>query len=95
MRNEYDFSKGECGKFYRHNAKVHLPVYLDDDMQATLVTLTTANKRSALAGSLHGDTDLNALYLRWPGLLQHTPLPNGPSRNCQLVSHTPFATLKF
>jgi hypothetical protein len=41
MRAEYDFSKGERGKFYRPNAKVHLPVYLDDDVQATLVSLAT------------------------------------------------------
>lgn len=43
MREEYDFSKGERGKFYRPNAKVHLPVYLDDDVQAALVSLATAS----------------------------------------------------
>ena len=42
MRDEYDFSKGERGKFYRPNAKVHLPLYLDDEAQATLVSLATA-----------------------------------------------------
>lgn len=31
MKREYDFSKGERGKFYRPNAKLKLPVYLDDD----------------------------------------------------------------
>lgn len=43
MRDEYDFSKGERGKFYRPDAKVHLPVYLDDDVQATLISLATAS----------------------------------------------------
>lgn len=42
MRDEYDFSKGERGGSYRPDAKVHLPVYLDDDVQATLVSLAAA-----------------------------------------------------
>lgn len=32
MREEYDFSKGERGKFYKPNAKQHLPVYLDEEI---------------------------------------------------------------
>ncbi len=32
MKKEYDFSKGVRGKFYRPNAKLKLPVYLDDDI---------------------------------------------------------------
>ena len=31
MKNEYDFSQGECGKFFNENVKMNLPVYLDDD----------------------------------------------------------------
>lgn len=42
MRDEYDFSKGERGGFYRPNAKMHFPLYLDDDVQATLISLATA-----------------------------------------------------
>ena len=42
MRDEYDFSKGERGGFYRPNAKVHSPLYLDDDVQATLIDLAKA-----------------------------------------------------
>jgi len=34
MRDEYDFSKGERGKFYRHNAKLNLPIYIDDEVMA-------------------------------------------------------------
>lgn len=36
MRSEYDFSKGERGKFFRKGAEVHLPVYLEDDVLAYL-----------------------------------------------------------
>ena len=32
MKEEYDFSKGERGKFFRNNIKLNLPVYLDDDV---------------------------------------------------------------
>jgi len=33
MKEEYDFSKGERGKFYRPDAKLDLPVYLDSDVR--------------------------------------------------------------
>ncbi len=36
MKQEYDFSKGERGKFFRENAKLNLPVYLDDEVQRYL-----------------------------------------------------------
>lgn len=32
MKDEYDFSKGVRGKFYRPNTKFNLPVYLDEDV---------------------------------------------------------------
>jgi hypothetical protein len=32
MRKEYDFSKGERGKFFDNDAKLNLPVYLDDEI---------------------------------------------------------------
>jgi hypothetical protein len=28
MKEQYDFSKGERGKFYRKNTKLNLPIYL-------------------------------------------------------------------
>ncbi|MEW6374851.1 MAG: hypothetical protein AB1502_03555 [Thermodesulfobacteriota bacterium] len=31
MKKEYDFSKGERGKFYRQNVRLHLPIYLDEE----------------------------------------------------------------
>ncbi len=36
MRQEYDFSKGERGKFFRQGGKLQLPVYLDEEVQAYL-----------------------------------------------------------
>lgn len=32
MKKEYDFSKGERGKFYHSEAQLNLPVYLDPDV---------------------------------------------------------------
>ena len=31
MKKEYDFSKGERGRFYKDNLILNLPVYLDSD----------------------------------------------------------------
>jgi hypothetical protein len=33
---EYDFTKGERGKFFQPNAEVRLPIYLDADVQVYL-----------------------------------------------------------
>ena len=44
MKDEYDFSKGERGKFYRPDAKFNLPIYLDDDVLAYF------NERAASKG---------------------------------------------
>lgn len=32
MKREYDFSKGERGKFYRPDARFNFPIYLDQDV---------------------------------------------------------------
>jgi hypothetical protein len=34
MRREYDFSKGERGKFYQPDAKLNIPIYLDEGVSA-------------------------------------------------------------
>jgi hypothetical protein len=36
MKEEYDFSKGERGKFYRPGARFHLPVYLEEAVMGPL-----------------------------------------------------------
>ncbi|MGI8992027.1 MAG: hypothetical protein ACR2I2_20925 [Bryobacteraceae bacterium] len=33
---EFEWAKGERGKFYRPNAGLRLPIYLDDDVQSSL-----------------------------------------------------------
>jgi len=32
MKKEYDFSKGERGKFYRPDAELNFPVYLESEI---------------------------------------------------------------
>jgi hypothetical protein len=33
MKQEYDFSDGERGKFYRKNTRLNLPIYLDAEIE--------------------------------------------------------------
>lgn len=44
MRTEYDFSKGERGKFYRPDAVLNLPVYLEPDVATFVRELAKAKK---------------------------------------------------
>ena len=39
MEKEYDFSKGERGKFYNKNAKFHIPVYLEPEVESFFTKL--------------------------------------------------------
>ena len=43
MRTEYDFSKGEREKFYRPDAKLNMPIYLDEEVIAFIEDI--ANKK--------------------------------------------------
>ncbi len=36
MKKEYDFSKGERGKFYRSDTELYLPIYIEPDMMEVL-----------------------------------------------------------
>lgn len=36
MKPHYDFSKAERGKFYRKEARLRLPIYLDSELQQRL-----------------------------------------------------------
>ena len=61
MRDEYDFSKATRGKLYRPDAKLNIPVYLDDEVQAFVQAL--AEKRNTDYSSvvnqlLRGDMQL-------------------------------------
>jgi hypothetical protein len=33
MKKEYDFSKAQRGKFYHPDAKINLPIYLEEDVK--------------------------------------------------------------
>jgi len=33
MKKEYDFSKGERGRFFHPEAQLNIPVYLDQDIE--------------------------------------------------------------
>ncbi len=39
MKQEYDFSKAERGKFYRPGTVAHIPIYLDPDVEQVLQSL--------------------------------------------------------
>ena len=43
MRKEYNFSKGERGKFYHPEVKLNLPIYLDEEVIAFIEDM--ANKK--------------------------------------------------
>ncbi|MFZ4440787.1 MAG: hypothetical protein ACOYOS_20410 [Syntrophales bacterium] len=37
MKKEYDFSKGDRGKFYRPDIQLNLPVYLEPDIREKVI----------------------------------------------------------
>jgi predicted HicB family RNase H-like nuclease len=53
MKPEYDFSKAERGKFFRPNAALRLPIYLDSDVQSYLVE-RAAQKGISLGEMVNG-----------------------------------------
>ncbi len=42
MKPEYDFSKGVRGQFYKKDAELRLPIYLNADVQAYLAERAAA-----------------------------------------------------
>lgn len=44
MKKEYDFSKGERGKFYRPAAQMNLPIYLEPDVAKFVRTYAKKKK---------------------------------------------------
>ena len=44
MKKEYDFSKGERGKFYHPEAQLNLPVYLEPDVREYFPNSEAVNK---------------------------------------------------
>jgi len=54
MRKEYDFSKGERGKFYRPDMKLNIPIYLDEEVSAFVDRIASKKKidRSSVVNQL-------------------------------------------
>ncbi len=54
MRKEYDFSKGERGKFYRADMKLNIPIYLDEEVSAFVDKIASKKKmdRSSVVNEL-------------------------------------------
>ena len=44
MREGYDFSNAKRGKFYRPDAKLNFPVYLDEEIQAFVQAIAEKRK---------------------------------------------------
>jgi hypothetical protein len=61
MKREYDFSKGERGKFFRAGAKLNLPVYLDEEVLAFVQTI--AKKRKTDLSSIVNQLLRNDMHL--------------------------------
>ena len=52
MKKEYDFSKGVRGKFYKKSAQLHVPIYLNLNLQHRLEKL--AQRKHQPLGDLVG-----------------------------------------
>jgi hypothetical protein len=54
MRKEYDFSKGERGKFYRPDIKLNIPIYLDEEVSAFVDKIASKKRidRSSVVNEL-------------------------------------------
>lgn len=48
MKKEYDFSKGERGKFYTPNTELNIPIYLEPD-NLRFIRNIAAKKKSDLS----------------------------------------------
>ncbi|MEA1990652.1 MAG: hypothetical protein U9N58_00420 [Thermodesulfobacteriota bacterium] len=61
MRKEYDFSKGERGKFYRSDMKLNIPIYLDKEVSVFVEKLASKkgiDRSSVVNKLLKGDIRL-------------------------------------
>ena len=50
MKKQYDFSKGERGKFYRRGVELNIPVYLEPDVAK--VVRQRASKSDSSIGAI-------------------------------------------
>jgi hypothetical protein len=54
MRKEYDFSKGERGKFFHKDMKLNIPIYLEDQISQVVEKIASKKgiDRSAVVNAL-------------------------------------------
>ena len=53
MKREYDFSKGQRGKFYRPGVELNIPIYLESDVAK--VVRERARKKDVSIGAVVND----------------------------------------
>lgn len=61
MRKEYDFSKGEKGKFYRPDINLDIPIYLDEEVPTIVEKIASkkgVDRSSVVNELLKGDIKL-------------------------------------
>ncbi len=49
MKKEYDFSRGQRGKFYRRSAQLNLPIYLEKEVCEFVEGIADKKKRDVSA----------------------------------------------
>jgi len=62
MRKEYDFSKGERGKFYRPGMKLNIPIYLDEEVSAFVEKIASkkgVDRSSVVNELIRGDIKIS------------------------------------
>ncbi len=63
MKKEYDFSKGERGKFYHENVQLNIPIYLDNDVAEFI-------QKAARKTKMDSQTIVNKILCRNKGIIQ-------------------------
>jgi hypothetical protein len=61
MKKEYDFSKGERGKFYRPEMKLNIPIYLEEEVSVFIEKIASKrgiDRSSVVNDLLRGDIKL-------------------------------------
>jgi len=64
MRKEYDFSKGERGKFYRPDAKLNMPIYLDEEVIAFIEDIANKKGTDFYTGYADGKAEMASLGVK-------------------------------
>lgn len=61
MKKEYDFSKGERGKFFRPDMKLNIPIYLEEEVSVFVEKIASKkgiDRSSVVNELLRGDIRL-------------------------------------